>query len=1390
MPFGPNAITTGYGHSQYVANGLSAQVLQYVPAQSPANTIITGGSIDNTPIGQSIPAAGSFTTLTATTPLGVASGGSGISTLPGNGKLLIGNGTGYTLANLTAGSGISITNASGSITIAQTNSPGTVTSVAASGGSTGLTFSGSPITTSGTLTLGGTLAIGSGGTNSTTASGARTNLGLDTMATQASTNVSITGGAIDGTVIGNTTPTTAKFTTVTATGVAATRTDGNYQYTLASATKTYGFATSGSTFLLDDVTSSVNRFALTGSGVPSFSALSTNGFVKATGGVGTLTTSASVSLTADVSNTLPLANGGTGQTTANAAFNALAPSQTGNSGKYLTTDGSNTSWAVNPLGTVTSVSVTTANGVSGTVANSTTTPAISLTLGDITPSSVTALNNTGGYQIIAGQLTSGDRVGISGQASGTGAALVFFDNAQTTFRPSIFDASQHTFKISGTATTSITSTGIQSAIGATTPAAGTFTDVYATTLSDGFTNVAAAGTTTTLTSSSIRNYVVTGSGGQTYKLPDATTLRSGSIFQFNNNQSSGTIVVQNNSSTTITTIQSGGYVEVILLSNSTAAGTWDSHAQAPSNVTWSTNTFDYAGSITSATWNGTAVAINRGGTGQATAQLAINALAGAVTSGSYLRGNGTNVVMNTIQAADVPTLNQNTTGSAATLTTPRAIYGNNFDGSAALTQVIASTYGGTGNGFTKFSGPTTAEKTFTLPNASSTLLYDGGALGTPASGTVTNLTGTASININGTVGATTPSTLAATTGTFTATGQVQYFSGATTASKYIRLENTGGNSYFGIEGATPAFGGTAYAAFLFAPNEIDMLVGSVKVGAFTSTGLNSTPIGVTTASTGAFTSLTSTSGAINGTVGATTASTGAFTAATIKNAGSAATLRIGDAGLGGGSINSIIFDYELNAASRSWRLMNDVNAFGDFVIQQSTTRAGSTYADIASLSSTGLAVTGAVSGSAPSAGATTFTATSNGVTGINHPLYTFQRFGGAVAGEITYEGVGATMNLWTTTAHNLVLGYNRTAIATVSSTGLAVTGALSATDTISTIKAVASAGNIVSIKNSTDTGGDNTRYAGVNFLVGSDDGTSSIRSYRTNSASNYETALAFLTNPSGATQTPTEKMRITSTGNVGIGTSSPAYKLSSSAGAADGTTGNAGAFYANQGTSGDAWILIGGKRSDSLGSGRLSFINAKNANGGGILTFQTEDTERARIDSSGNLLVGTTSQLDNGRFCVLANGTNGIVSQQNASGGWCYEAFPVSNGGSYYMMSFNAAGSNVGSIVYNGTVTVYSTTSDYRLKDITGPLTDSGSFIDALKPKVGTWKESGNKFVGFIAHEFAEVSPSSVAGEKDAVDADGKPVYQAMQASSAEVIANLVAELQSVRQRLAALESK
>ena len=103
--------------------------------------------------------------------LNESNGGTGESTYT-DGQLLIGNSaSGLTKATLTAGSGVTITNGDGAITINATGTGGTVTSVALSGGTTGLTVSGSPITSSGTMTLAGTLAVASGGTGATTSTG-------------------------------------------------------------------------------------------------------------------------------------------------------------------------------------------------------------------------------------------------------------------------------------------------------------------------------------------------------------------------------------------------------------------------------------------------------------------------------------------------------------------------------------------------------------------------------------------------------------------------------------------------------------------------------------------------------------------------------------------------------------------------------------------------------------------------------------------------------------------------------------------------------------------------------------------------------------------------------------------------------------------------------------------------------------------------------------------------------------------------------------------------------------------------------------------------------------------------------------------------------------------
>ncbi len=113
----------------------------------------------------------------------------------------------------------------------------------------------------------------------------------------------------------------------------------------------------------------------------------------------------------------------------------------------------------------------------------------------------------------------------------------------------------------------------------------------------------------------------------------------------------------------------------------------------------------------------------------------INGVSMAGLATGILKNTTTTGVPSIAIAADFPPLNQSTTGSAATLTTPRSVYGNNFDGSADLNQIIGSGFGGTANGFTKFSGPTTSEKTFTLPNASSAILTDNAVVTVAQGGT-------------------------------------------------------------------------------------------------------------------------------------------------------------------------------------------------------------------------------------------------------------------------------------------------------------------------------------------------------------------------------------------------------------------------------------------------------------------------------------------------------------------------------------------------------------------------------------------------------------------------------------------------------------------------------
>jgi hypothetical protein len=244
--------------------------------------------------------------------------------------------------------------------------------------------------------------------------------------------------------------------------------------------------------------------------------------------------------------------------------------------------------------------------------------------------------------------------------------------------------------------------------------------------------------------------------------------------------------------------------------------------------------------------------------------------------------------------------------------------------------------------------------------------------------------------------------------------------------------------------------------------------------------------------------------------------------------------------------------------------------------------------------------------------------------------------------------------------------------------------------------------------------------------------------------------------------------------NVGIGTTSIAD--TSSTGKVFEIYGGANAAHihftnsATGQTAGDGFII-----GTSVGGSDALLIQRESAN----MIFRTADTERMRIDSSGNSWFRTTGSTETwvattGTYAKIgdatypigttAPGLNMILNRNTSTG---------------QILEFKYNGTAVGTVSVTGSATAYNTSSDYRLKENIAPIIGALTKVAQLKPVTYKWKVDGSDGEGFIAHELAEVFPQAVDGTKDAVDENGKPIHQGIDVSF--LVATLTAAIQELK---------
>ena len=253
------------------------------------------------------------------------------------------------------------------------------------------------------------------------------------------------------------------------------------------------------------------------------------------------------------------------------------------------------------------------------------------------------------------------------------------------------------------------------------------------------------------------------------------------------------------------------------------------------------------------------------------------------------------------------------------------------------------------------------------------------------------------------------------------------------------------------------------------------------------------------------------------------------------------------------------------------------------------------------------------------------------------------------------------------------------------------------------------------------------------------------------------TGISFGTDEVAINTGGTERVKVDSSGRVGIGTTTPdrVFHVSGSV-----------SFPARLESTGPNVLL------DFKTSGNTALSTTAGAISDAFVV-NTNSTERMRVNSSGSVQI-------NGTYSA---GLNRI------SLGPVTSSFSRDGTGALAHIYFENPNGTVGQIYTSGSSTSYVTSSDYRLKENITPVTDGITRLQQLKPSRFNFIADPSTVVdGFIAHEVQDVIPEAISGNKDEVDDDGNPVMQGIDQS--KLVPLLTAALQEAITKIETLEGK